>query len=328
MAWCTAKKVADAKAIDRGCHWRETFLTPFFSLSLFPYYPRNTQPSCDFSMAHPPVSRSGNAPPETQLQKVIEKQRILIQNLQKENAILAAERDGLRDRVVYLEQQLARKDRILVDDSAEGPTPPPRSLWRAARASESSDGDRSASPVTLPPQSPTSPQAIIEKDAQTFAKYQSAVRYKSASPPPIIMPTASKSSSIVDARRRRPTSPQQQQPPFLKESKRSSTAPPSAFLADSNVSVKVVGSTIKRNDRGREVIAFVISVRKAHGEELWRVEKLYSDFLALDAKIKVRGEKVGKLHDKQIFSSSRAPSKIDQRKVQERKQKGVSRTTD
>ncbi|KAI8146842.1 hypothetical protein BJV82DRAFT_600076 [Fennellomyces sp. T-0311] len=91
----------------------------------------------------------------------------------------------------------------------------------------------------------------------------------------------------------------------------------------SSVMVKVIGSNIKTNDKGRELVSFVISVGKRGDvdfEELWRVEKFYSDFIALDAKIKaqaqVRGTKVGKLPDKQLFSTnSRAPSKIDQRKV-------------
>ncbi|KAI9270379.1 hypothetical protein BDA99DRAFT_602704 [Phascolomyces articulosus] len=88
-----------------------------------------------------------------------------------------------------------------------------------------------------------------------------------------------------------------------------------------SVMVKVIGSNITTNDRGRELVSFVISVGKrgTEYEELWRVQKLYSDFIALDTKIKAQGHvrsKVGKLPDKQLFStSSRAPSKIDQRKV-------------
>ncbi|KAI7860175.1 hypothetical protein BDC45DRAFT_529793 [Circinella umbellata] len=89
----------------------------------------------------------------------------------------------------------------------------------------------------------------------------------------------------------------------------------------STVMIKVIGSNITTNDRGREVVSFIISVGKRGNEfeELWRVEKLYSNFLALDTKIKAQSHvrsKVGKLPDKQLFSTSnRAPSKTDQRKV-------------
>ncbi|KAI7868067.1 hypothetical protein BDF14DRAFT_1795980 [Spinellus fusiger] len=103
-----------------------------------------------------------------------------------------------------------------------------------------------------------------------------------------------------------------------------------------NVFVKVVGSNIKKNDKGKEVISFIISVgkkptpeeeeeykkentRMKNGfKELWRVEKLYSDFLNLDAKLKTRHDatvasKIGKLPDKALFATN-APSKVDLRK--------------
>ncbi|KAI9007469.1 hypothetical protein CLU79DRAFT_778495 [Phycomyces nitens] len=97
-----------------------------------------------------------------------------------------------------------------------------------------------------------------------------------------------------------------------------------------NISIKVVGSNIKTNDRGKEVISFTISVGKKHPgseedfqpeeeyEELWRVEKLYSDFLGLDSKLKTQRNRaiagrIGKLPDKALFATN-APSKVDLRK--------------
>ncbi|KAG0173293.1 hypothetical protein DFQ29_008023 [Apophysomyces sp. BC1021] len=88
--------------------------------------------------------------------------------------------------------------------------------------------------------------------------------------------------------------------------------------------VKVLGSNIKPNEKGKEVVSFVISIGKASDltdgatmEELWRVEKLHSDFLALDAQLKLQNRsavsKLGKLPDKALFSTH-APSKVDQRK--------------
>ncbi|KAF9573398.1 hypothetical protein EC968_008580 [Mortierella alpina] len=65
------------------------------------------------------------------------------------------------------------------------------------------------------------------------------------------------------------------------------------------VSVLVVGSTIKTNDRGKELLLFLISIGQelhmqdgvySHKEddELWRIEKQYSDFVNLDSKVDAR----------------------------------------
>jgi RalA-binding protein 1 len=64
------------------------------------------------------------------------------------------------------------------------------------------------------------------------------------------------------------------------------------------LSIKVVASKIKANEKDREVLCFIISVGRMlkpssadsdssdlQFEELWRVEKLYSDFINLDAKV-------------------------------------------
>ncbi|CAG8438031.1 9851_t:CDS:2 [Funneliformis caledonium] len=96
----------------------------------------------------------------------------------------------------------------------------------------------------------------------------------------------------------------------------------------SGIAVKVIGSNKKNNDKGKEVLAFVISVGHARvqdssvvglDKELWRVEKLYSDFLTLDSKLKQHQNKstinkIGKLPDKNLFHNN-APSKVDQRKI-------------
>ncbi|KAI9301959.1 hypothetical protein BJ944DRAFT_128634 [Cunninghamella echinulata] len=92
-----------------------------------------------------------------------------------------------------------------------------------------------------------------------------------------------------------------------------------------NISLKVLGSNIRQNEKGREVISFIISVGKKPDEtnlefeELWRVEKLYSHFLDLDAKIKSSRNKtaysrIAKLPDKTLFTSH-SPSKVDRRKA-------------
>ncbi|KAL1923614.1 uncharacterized protein VTP21DRAFT_8594 [Calcarisporiella thermophila] len=91
----------------------------------------------------------------------------------------------------------------------------------------------------------------------------------------------------------------------------------------SGIIVKVIGSTVRINEKGKEVLCFVVTVNKLNAagklEELWRVEKLYSDFLALDSKIKRKENKSTpdsaiKLPDKSMFNSN-VPSIVDQRKV-------------
>ncbi|KAI9493695.1 hypothetical protein BDB00DRAFT_928826 [Zychaea mexicana] len=87
------------------------------------------------------------------------------------------------------------------------------------------------------------------------------------------------------------------------------------------INVKVLGSNITTNTKGKGVILFTISVRKDMDDmarELWRIEKLYSDFLALDSKLKSQSRprtgKISKLPDKALFATH-TPNKADQRKM-------------
>lgn len=103
--------------------------------------------------------------------------------------------------------------------------------------------------------------------------------------------------------------------------------------------VRVEGSTIRSNDRGKEVLSFVIGV-SAKGKESWKIEKLYSDVLALDARVRSsssssstgggstgaggagtgggggKGEKkkLAPLPDNKLFKDN-APAKVDARKA-------------
>jgi len=82
--------------------------------------------------------------------------------------------------------------------------------------------------------------------------------------------------------------------------------------------IRVDGSTIRSNDRGKEVLSFLISVN-VKGKESWKVEKLYSDVLALDGRVRVgvgktQGKKIAPLPDNKLFKDN-APAKVDQRKI-------------
>ncbi|KZT09880.1 RhoGAP-domain-containing protein [Laetiporus sulphureus 93-53] len=82
--------------------------------------------------------------------------------------------------------------------------------------------------------------------------------------------------------------------------------------------VHVVNSTIRPNDRGKELLSFVIAVYPGSGKEPWKVEKLYGDVLGLDARVRAS---VGKSLIKKMVSlpegrlwRDHAPAKVDQRK--------------
>lgn len=82
--------------------------------------------------------------------------------------------------------------------------------------------------------------------------------------------------------------------------------------------VQVSHSSIRPNDRGKEVLSFVIIVDPGSGKEPWKIEKLYSDFISLDQKIRStnRGltKKMPPLPDNKLWRDH-APAKVDQRKA-------------
>ncbi|KAF9124361.1 hypothetical protein BGW39_008250 [Mortierella sp. 14UC] len=145
-------------------------------------------------------------------------------------------------------------------------------------------------------------------------------------PPRSASPTPSANSSVANTL----SSAQ----PSLSSSRSGPTFHQQAFsmFADTLefVSILVVGSNINTNDRGKEQLTFLISIgQEVQGEfddmyphdeaqELWRVEKQYSDFVNLDSKLRVTQSRnivnsLPKLPDKSLFSTH-APSKVDARK--------------
>lgn len=83
--------------------------------------------------------------------------------------------------------------------------------------------------------------------------------------------------------------------------------------------VQVSQSYVRPNDRGKEVLSFVITVHPNPNKEPWRVEKMYSDVVTLDARVRAS---VGKAVAKRIVSlpegklwRDHAPAKVDQRKA-------------
>ncbi|CAK5267320.1 unnamed protein product [Mycena citricolor] len=64
-------------------------------------------------------------------------------------------------------------------------------------------------------------------------------------------------------------------------------------------SVTVSQSFVRPNDRGKEVLSFVVNVDPGHGKEFWKVEKMYSDVIALDQRVR---NSVGKVIGKKMVS--------------------------
>jgi hypothetical protein len=96
------------------------------------------------------------------------------------------------------------------------------------------------------------------------------------------------------------------------------------------VNVAVVGTNVRSNDRVKDDVSFYIAVELKPApiglkwkQTSWRLEKLYTAFLALDARLKQKHGKSkstikkiasAQLPDRTLFKDH-APSKVDQRKV-------------
>ncbi|KAJ7460547.1 hypothetical protein FB451DRAFT_1269430 [Mycena latifolia] len=83
--------------------------------------------------------------------------------------------------------------------------------------------------------------------------------------------------------------------------------------------VTVSHSFVRPNDRGKEVLSFVVYVDPGNNKEGWKVEKMYSDVLALDQRVrssvgKSVGKKMASLPEGKLWKDH-APAKVDQRKA-------------
>ncbi|KAF8886912.1 hypothetical protein BD779DRAFT_540718 [Infundibulicybe gibba] len=83
--------------------------------------------------------------------------------------------------------------------------------------------------------------------------------------------------------------------------------------------ISVPRSFVRPNDRGKEVLYFTIVVDPGNGKDKWRVEKMYSNVLALDHRVrnsvgKSAGKRIAYLPEGKLWKD-RAPAKVDQRKT-------------
>ena len=78
-------------------------------------------------------------------------------------------------------------------------------------------------------------------------------------------------------------------------------------------------SSIRANERGKEVLSFTIIIDPGNGKQNWKVEKLFSDVLTLDARVRATlgknsAKKLQTLPEGKLWRDH-APAKVDQRKV-------------
>ncbi|KAG6897105.1 hypothetical protein C0992_004037 [Termitomyces sp. T32_za158] len=83
--------------------------------------------------------------------------------------------------------------------------------------------------------------------------------------------------------------------------------------------ITVSHSFVRPNDRGKEVLSFVVFVDPGNGKEGWKVEKMYSDVLGLDQRVRTAvgkglGKKIVSLPEGKLWKDH-APAKVDQRKA-------------
>lgn len=86
-----------------------------------------------------------------------------------------------------------------------------------------------------------------------------------------------------------------------------------------HTTVTVSHSFVRPNERGKEVLSFLVHVDPGQGKVGWKVEKMYSDVLGLDQRVrssvgKGMGKKIASLPEGKLWRDH-APAKVDQRKV-------------
>ncbi|KAH9479619.1 putative Rho-type GTPase-activating protein 2 [Psilocybe cubensis] len=86
-----------------------------------------------------------------------------------------------------------------------------------------------------------------------------------------------------------------------------------------HTTITVSHSFVRPNDRGKEVLSFIVFVNPGNGKEGWKVEKMYSDVLSLDSRVrnsvgKGVGKKIATLPEGKLWKDH-APAKVDQRKA-------------
>jgi RalA-binding protein 1 len=83
--------------------------------------------------------------------------------------------------------------------------------------------------------------------------------------------------------------------------------------------IRVSSASVRPNDRGKDVLSFSVYIRPGPNKDAWRVDKLYSDIIALDQRVRASVgksvlRKIASLPEPKLWKDH-APVKVDQRKV-------------
>lgn len=162
--------------------------------------------------------------------------------------------------------------------------------------------------------------SILSNDTRSVSEMSSRNLTLSESRMPLLDPHSTSTSSLGQ-----PLVDQPPVSPFLQSL--TQKEPPQAkfralpLLASDlpNTQIHVSHSSIRANERGKEVLSFVISVDPGSGKDAWDIEKLYSDVLTLDSRVRSSlgrsmGKKMASLPEGRLWKDH-APAKVDQRKV-------------
>lgn len=198
------------------------------------------------------------------------------------------------------------------DKSADDfPTPPSHGPTQAHRPSHTQ---------SVPP------QPLPDQEAQLPPSLEAVVASQSQSDISMLSQSESSLESTPSTPQPESPSPESYLSPTKSTHGASSSGPNPTFralplIADDLKTTRVVvsHSSIRPNDRGKEVLSFEIEVDPGKGKERWKVEKLYSDVLGLDHRLRAvvgKGvlKKIATLPEGKLWRDH-APAKSDQRKV-------------
>ncbi|KAG7093858.1 hypothetical protein E1B28_007496 [Marasmius oreades] len=142
------------------------------------------------------------------------------------------------------------------------------------------------------PQSSTSPPYLLPQYAKEIRTNSTPQKTGSPNPP-------------------QPTVPQSVNGPFR--------ALPLLFSDLPHTKINVSHSFVRPNDRGKEVLSFIVHVDPGKSKGGWKVEKMYSHVLTLDQRVRSSigkgvGKKIAALPEGKLWRDH-APAKVDQRKA-------------
>ncbi|KAG2203308.1 hypothetical protein INT47_000228 [Mucor saturninus] len=234
--------------------------------------------------------------------KIIEKQRKIIQNLQKTVTQLTAENDHLQKKnKEYLTQFDSVAHHPLSVVEANLPVPPPRSPYRVHK-------EQKRPPVL---QLKTSNHRVVSIPSPTISRRSSLSPNGKSRTSHLDKQRTLKSSKSEPSTPIKPRTPRFESLMMSNQQTKITTPVLSNF---SNIQFNVVNSSIHIDEKGKEVPLFTIGIiQLKENYEIWRIEKNLNDFLNLDAHLKEGTmAHLKRLPDKVM---THVPAKVDERKA-------------